>query len=202
MHETRKEHYEVPVASDEARVMIRKSLLSLGVVIVVAALTGWLLHDTLVSWGSAFVKQFGELGLFAIVVMIDSSPVPMTVEPLVALALKGGMDPLHVFALASTASMAAGMVGYTFGVFLRRFTDMAGRLRRWHPKVVGWVERKGAWGVVIAALTPIPYSLATWTSGILRVHPGHVFLATLVRIPKTGLYLLLILLGFGLDTTH
>jgi membrane protein YqaA with SNARE-associated domain len=189
--------YEVPVASAETRTLIRKTLGSLVAVVVVAALAGWLFHDALVVWGTRFVDAWGVMGLAVSVLLIDASPIPLTNEPVVALALKGGLAPVDIFVVTSLASCAAGLVGFGVGTLLRRTTDVAARVRRWNPLICDWIERRGAVAVAVAAIAPLPYALSTYTAGLMGVRLGPVALATLVRIPKTALYLLLLMIGFG-----
>ena len=42
---------------------------------------------------------------------------------------------------------------------------------------------------------PLPFALGTWSAGAMGVRARHAMLASLVRIPKTALYVLFILLG-------
>lgn len=179
--------------------LIRKAALSITLAVVAAAAAGWWLREPLEAWGRWFVETLGPLGLVISVLLTDCSPLPLTNEPLMMLALRGGMSAWEVFALTATASSAAGIVGYLFGRLLAN-TSAPARLRNWNPLLADWIARRGAWAVAIAAVSPLPYSLATWSCGMMRVPITHVGLAVLARLPKTGFYLMLILLGFDLVT--
>ena len=68
---------------------------------------------------------------------------------------------------------------------------------RFNPEAAAWIEARGAWGVAVAALLPIPYALATWTAGAMKVSLRDVMLASLLRVPKTAFYVALLAAGWG-----
>lgn len=181
-------------------VLLRKMAVGLLAMFVVAGLSGWLLREPLVSIGGWCVERFGVAGLFVATWVTDTSPLPLTNEPLMFLALGGGMGRWTIFAVVSAASVVGGASGYFFGRTLHRFTRIHDRLMNWSPDVVRWLEKNGGWGVAVAALTPIPYSLSTWTAGIIGTRFSVVMLAALLRIPKTAFYLLLLIAGWELGT--
>lgn len=184
----------------DARVLVRKMAIGLLAMFVVAGLSGLLLREPLVQIGGWCVTRFGIAGLFVATWVTDTSPLPLTNEPLMFLALGGGMGRWTIFAVVSAASVLGGASGYFFGRTLHRFTRVHERMTRWSPDVVSWLEKNGAWGVAVAALTPIPYSLSTWTAGIIGTRFSLVMLAALLRIPKTAFYLLLLIAGWELGT--
>ena len=184
----------------DARVLMRQMAIGLLVMFVVAGLSGLLLREPLVQIGGWCVTRFGIIGLFVATWVTDTSPLPLTNEPLMFLALGGGMGRWTIFAVVSAASVTGGASGYFFGRTLHRFTRVHERMMRWSPDVVAWLEKNGAWGVAVAALTPIPYSLSTWTAGVIGTRFSLVMLAALLRIPKTAFYLLLLIAGWELGT--
>lgn len=184
----------------DARVLARQMAIGLLMMFVVAALSGLLLREPLVQIGGWCVTRFGITGLFVATWVTDTSPLPLTNEPLMFLALGGGMGRWTIFAVVSAASVLGGASGYWFGRTLHRFTRVREHMTRWSPDVVAWLEKNGAWGVAVAALTPIPYSLSTWTAGIIGTRFSLVMLAALVRIPKTAFFLLLLIAGWELGT--
>ncbi len=180
--------------------LLRKMAAGLVAMFIVAGLSGWLLRDPLVQIGGWCVDRFGLFGLFASTWVTDTSPLPLTNEPLMFLALSGGMNRWTIFLVVSAASVLGGASGYFFGRTLHRVTPIREYMTRWSPEVVAWLEKNGGWGVAVAALTPIPYSLSTWTAGIIGTRFAVVMLAALLRIPKTAFYLLLLIAGWELGT--
>ena len=148
--------------------------------------------------GTAAVTQFGLLGLFIAILLIDSFPTPMSYAPLMLLAIQGGMPIWVVFIASSLASMSGGLIGYSIG----RMVGLPDRLETWleakHPDQFTLLKQHGAWGVAAVAALPLPFALGTWTAGAMKVRFGGVLLACLVRIPKTAFYIALIMGGLTL----
>lgn len=167
------------------------------VMMLVALVSGLLLRESLTAAGQWAIARFGLEGIFLGTIITDSSPLPLTNEPLMLLALSGGVSVWTVMWVVSLASICGGAVGYGFG----RSLASIGPLRNWvlhrSPELAAWMQERGAVAVGIAALLPIPYSLATWSAGLLGTPFWRVMAATLLRIPKTGFYLALIWLGWS-----
>ena len=180
------------------RRLIRKSFVGLVLILGVAGLTGVLFKEPLQAVGGAFIDNFGLAGLFAGVIVTDASPLPLTNEPLIFLARGAGVGAGVIFAIVSAASVTAGAVGYWSGrLFGGRFGLEAWMDRR-QPALAHYMRRYGAEGVAIAALLPIPFALSTWSAGVLGAPFWKVMIAALLRIPKTGFYVVLIVGGLSL----
>jgi membrane protein YqaA with SNARE-associated domain len=180
----------------DLRRLVRQMLIGLAVMMVVAGLSAWFLQAPLQAAGEWSMRTFGLTGLFVGTIITDSSPLPLTNEPLMFLAMTGGVNHWTIFWVVSAASVLGGAHGYFWGWLLGRRTRIRERMHAWSPEVVDWLERNGGWGVAVAALTPIPYSLSTWTAGIVGTPLRIVMAAALLRIPKTGFYLLILILGW------
>lgn len=178
--------------------LVRRGLVGLVVLLGVAGMTGWLLRDPVVEAGRWFVDALGPAGLFTAVTLVDASPVPMTNEPLVLLALGGGLGPWTIFAIVSGASVLAGFVGHVSGALVDRRLPIGDYVERKQPEAARWIRTRGAWGVAVAAVLPMPYALATWTAGAMGVPLRHVMLASLLRVPKTAFYVWLLTTGWRL----
>ncbi len=189
-----------PVVPDAAAGLWRRTVISLVSVLALAAVCGVVLREPLTIAGTWFVDTLGAFGVALGVLVTDTSPLPLTNEPVLMLALGGGMSVWTVFAVAATTSWLAGIVGYSLGRLLDATTSAQARFRRWQPAAADWIERRGAVGVAIAALLPIPFSLATWSAGMMRVRLSHVAIASLARIPKTAFYLGLMAAGWSAGT--
>ena len=98
--------------------LVERSLLiraALGVcaLFAVAVAAGFLLQDNLERAGAAFVEGFGSWGLALGVIISDASLMPLTNEPLMALAMEGGMSPLRVFLVTAAASVVPVRSSFT-----------------------------------------------------------------------------------------
>lgn len=162
--------------------------LGAALVLVLALASGVLLREPLQVWGAVFIERFGLVGLFVGVLVTDSSIVPLTNEPLVLLAIGGGVPPWTAVGLTAAASVCAGPIGWSCGRLLARHTRLGPWLARRHPQVTGFLTRYGARFVAVAAVLPFPFAVATWLSGASDVRLVHVLLASLLRVPKTLFY--------------
>jgi len=178
--------------------LIGKALIGLLGLLLFSYLCGVLLRDPIVIASKWAFAKFGLYGLFCGVIVTDASPLPMTNEPLMLLAVSAGIEPLTVFLTTSTGSITAGFIGYTCGRLFGRALGIGDWIHRKYPGFESFMLRYGAYGVAICALLPIPFALSTWSAGMARVQLWRVMLACLVRIPKTAFYLWLIVQGWGL----
>jgi len=182
------------------RALLYKMLGGIVGLLAVAAALAFLLEEPITSMASAFVDRFGMWGIAGGVVITDASPIPMTHEPILLIGVSAGIEPLTLWAVAGGASVFAGLVGYGCGALL----VSKSRLRAWlflkYPGFERFMERHGVKGVAVAALLPIPFALATWSAGMTRVGLGRVMLASLLRIPKTGFYMWLIVAGWAVGS--
>mmetsp|Transcript_49395 Transcript_49395/g.127471 ORF Transcript_49395/g.127471 Transcript_49395/m.127471 type:complete len:274 (-) Transcript_49395:109-930(-) len=140
------------------------------------------------------MERIGLPGLFLAVLLADGVPQPFTYVPLIFMAVKGDVAKSVVFTICAVASYCAALIGYGIGFYLRGHRcgiALFSRLREEHPYVPGIMQRKGAVGVFLAALLPMPLAIATWTAGSFRVDFRYFLVAAVGRIPKIALFLLL-----------
>ena len=139
------------------------------------------------AWAYA---RLGVPALVAILLVSDTftSPVP---PQLVLLVMAN--SPLHahwttVVPALALMSAAAGTTGYFLATRLghTRFGHlMVGRLREENRAVI---DRWGTLGLVLCALTPIPYSISCWAAGALHVRWRSFVWVPILRIPRFVLY--------------
>ena len=137
-------------------------------------------------------------GAIALTLLVDASPLPLTNEPLMVLAIGADVGLWAIFGVMSAGSTLAGVVGWIGGRIIGQHTAPGRWLMLRYPAVQLFLVRWGALGVAIAALTPIPFGLTAWAAGMARVPFWKVALASVARVPKTGFYLWLIAQGWAL----
>jgi len=180
--------------------LILKTVIGLAALVGISYLCGVVLREPIEFAGQQALDRFGYIGLACGAIFTDSSPLPMTNEPLVMLAVGAGRPGNEVFAVVSAASVCAGLVGHTAGRTVGNHTALGGWIRRRYPGFERFMVRYGAYGVAVCALLPIPFALSTWSAGMMRVALWKVALASLVRIPKTAFYVWLIVQGWTAGT--
>ena len=130
-----------------------------------------------VLWVQAFVEAYGLGGAF-IIAVFESFIFPVPTATIIAPFTALGVDPLLITLVATTGSLVGAVIGYALGMKLGR--PAAERLFRKHiPKVERWYDRWGAWAVLIAAFSPIPFKVFTWTSGMFELDFRKFMLASL-----------------------
>ena len=139
-----------------------------------------LLH-ALSDWTLGFAESEWALVLLALVAFSESVFFPIPPDPLM-LAI-GVADPpmaLWAAALATAASVVGGVVGHYLGrrvgrPLLYRFVseDKVARAE-------ALFERYGAWAILAAAITPIPYKVFTILAGVMNLPMRPFLLASVI----------------------
>ncbi|MEE2829795.1 MAG: hypothetical protein VX498_11460, partial [Myxococcota bacterium] len=149
--------------------LLRKTILGILGLLALAALCGWLFKDPIVALSDAFINHFGLWGIFLGVLITDTSPLPMTHEPIVLLGIGAGVPWTALLPVVAGASVLAGPLGWACGRFFVADSRFASWLERRHPRLTGFMKNHGIKAVAVAALLPIPFALATWTAGMMRL---------------------------------
>ena len=133
-------------------------------------------------------------------IVIETFPTPIGAAIPMYIAIQGGHSPWIIGLLTSATSIASGHLGYWLGHTVG-FPEKYERLiqTKW-PSLYASFRERGAVGVAIASMLPIPLSFLTWTSGALRINYVGFSLAMLTRLPKQMLYVLSIIGGISLTT--
>mmetsp|Transcript_24814 Transcript_24814/g.52855 ORF Transcript_24814/g.52855 Transcript_24814/m.52855 type:complete len:261 (-) Transcript_24814:56-838(-) len=140
------------------------------------------------------MKHIGIPGLFFCVFLADGLPQPFTYVPLIFMAVQGDVPKPEVFTVCAGASYVAAVSGYAIGLSLRSIScgdSFFQKLNQDHPQVPLLMHQKGAFGVALAALLPVPLAMATWTAGSFRIDFKRFLLAACCRWPKILVFVLL-----------
>jgi len=136
------------------------------------------MFESILGFSEWFAQTYGLVGTFVISLLesfIFPVPTATIITPLTVL----GIDPLIITVIATSGSVIGALIGYTLGVHLGR--PVAERLfRKYIPKTERWFEKWGAWTVLIAAFSPIPFKVFTWTAGIFRLDLKKFILACVI----------------------
>lgn len=144
-------------------------LISLGAAIVtltlVFAAVGYFFREPLLAFAAGFVARLGGPGVAIGFYVPDAFTIPLPNDAFSALGLAGGLGFAEVAAWSTLGSVLGGSTGFLIG---RRLSQT-----RWYRRVMAergvevqrLIDRYGGVGVAIAALTPLPYSLASWAAG-------------------------------------
>jgi uncharacterized membrane protein YdjX (TVP38/TMEM64 family) len=179
------------VALRRALVRLLAGLLAL--VLGVGLLGVWF-EESLRVWTLAVYAAVGAPGLVAVFFVTDAfvSPVPPQVV-LYVIAHSPLADAwVPVITGFALLSACAGTLAFLLARRLgeSRFAHFA--LRRFRARHANRIERWGALGAIVCALSPLPYSLTCWAAGALHL-PWRTFLwIPALRIPRVFAYYVVI----------
>ncbi|MGH9879618.1 MAG: YqaA family protein, partial [Nitrososphaerales archaeon] len=132
------------------------------------------------EWGKDIFLPLGETGLF-IIAFVESSvfPIPPDIV-LIPLVLFTPSLGLYYASVSTIGSVLGGIAGYYIGLKggrpLARKLFSESKIKR----VESYFEKYGAWAVLIAAFTPIPYKVFTIASGIVRLDLKRFTIASVI----------------------
>jgi len=156
----------------------------------------WLWREELIGLGELFVERLGLVGLFIGFFLPDALPIPLPHDVFSGLCLIGGVSFPVIVAVASTASLCGGSIGFHIGRKLSHTPWFERIMVRHGADAHALVQRYGGPAVAIGALTPLPYFIVCWAAGALEMSYRRFIVWSLLRIPRVAIYLWLVQLGF------
>ncbi len=127
-------------------------------------------------------QRAGLPGVFIFVWFVDTFIVPASLDLVFPVTLR--WSPIPLLSVMSAASVLGGICGYWIGRNLYRLRFVQRTVAGYRRRAEHIIERFGVWGVVLAGLTPIPFSTVSWIAGMVRMPVGLYALAALSRIPR------------------
>jgi membrane protein YqaA with SNARE-associated domain len=165
---------------------------SIAVLVIVVYFSKNYLETELELLGKLFVEKFGLIGMFISVYLNDTLIVPMTPDVILSLLIIDGRHQVIGLALISIASVLGGLSGYKIGHKLNSLRLFQKLVHNYQEKGEALFRRFGVWAVVIAGLTPVPFSTICWLAGMFHMDWYKFSLATLSRIPRMIIWYFLI----------
>jgi membrane protein YqaA with SNARE-associated domain len=195
-----KEAIPAPPAADplpklDIRKVTWQATLAIFVVLGALVLAGKFLWEPVHALAHLFVEHLGGLGVAVGFFLPDGFNVPMPVDIFSTLGWLGGLGFWWVVFCASIGSLSGGCCGFWIGRKLRHTRWFKRLMQGRGAEVHGLVVHYGGQALAIAALTPIPYSIACWSCGALDMRFKRFCLISLLRIPRVAGYLWLIQIG-------
>lgn len=138
------------------------------------------MFEGLLAWAQWFIINYGFMGVFT-VAFFESFVFPVPTAAIILPATALGMDPFMVTIIATIGSVTGAVVGYYLGFYLGHPAAEKIIRKKKHIKgVEKWFDRYGAWAVLIAAFTPIPFKVFTWFGGIFRMELKKFLIAAII----------------------
>lgn len=131
-----------------------------------------------------FFQHFGLIGLI-IVSFTESFISPIIPDLiLIPMALSAPEKAIYYSAIATTASVLGGLIGYIMG---RRFGLPL--VKKYMPDkysetIRHWVTNYGVWAVLLASLAPIPYKFVSISAGVFKLNMTLFIIASILGRAK------------------
>jgi membrane protein YqaA with SNARE-associated domain len=146
----------------------------------------WAVHRRLYDWILGFAGHKHSTTALAALSFAESSFFPIPPDVLLMPLCLGNRRKAFFFAFICTvASVLGGIAGYMIGVW---GMELIGKplLNLYDPqrdvwnRVEFWYNAYGFWGVLIAAITPIPYKVFTIASGAMHFGLASFIIASTI----------------------
>lgn len=190
----------VPLVSDDEPMLRPRRLLlsSAGFVVLLfcaVGAIGYWLRTPLEALSTIFIDALGGPGVALGYFIPDAFTIPFPNDTFGLFGLAGGLSFWEVVAWGTFGSVLGGIVGWFIGRSLRR-TRWIGRLMGARgQRIEQLVRQNGTWVVFVAAVSPLPYSLAAWAAGGVGMPLSTFVLVSLTRVFRVAGALYLIQLG-------
>jgi membrane protein YqaA with SNARE-associated domain len=171
--------------------------LGIGAFVALVSVAAYFARAELESFGRAFVQQFGLAGMFLGTFLADAFSFPIPPQFYMLIAISAGQSQLAAMVVICAASMSAGYVGSLLAGRLARVRLFARRIEASRAKVDRLIERYGYWAIVVGSITPIPFSVLCYLSGLYRIPAKHLGVLILTRVPRLLVFYMLIRAGWG-----
>jgi membrane protein YqaA with SNARE-associated domain len=176
----------------DIRRIVRLTLISVLLLMVALGIVAYAFAEPLKALSVDFVDTLRGPGVALGFLLPDGFTIPLPNDAFTVLGLAGGMGFWEVVAWGFLGSIAGGCIGFTIGRLLQRTRWFSAVMVTRGAEVQGLVDRYGAIALAIAALTPIPYSLACWACGAGGMAFWRFLLVSQLRIFRVAGYLYLI----------
>ena len=172
--------------------ILKTTVLGIALLIVAMIVVTYAFRNQILALGKDFVDLLGPVGVALGWFLPDALTLPIPADAIKMLAMTGGMDFWTIVIFAGGGSVIGGCIGFQIGRYVANWRSFKQFMDRRGGEVNRLMRRYGPLALMIAVLTPVPYSIACWGSGALNMRFKTFFLISLLRIPRVAFYLLLI----------
>ena len=179
-----------PFEDEEFRSHVKGAIISIVLLTIVLIGCGIMFEPELKAIGQMTYEVMGVPGLSLLIFLGDSiiTPIPPDIALMVVQQSDLAKDPTWIVTWLGVCSVCAGFLGWFLGhklhdtqfpkkIFGDKLENAERLMKKFGPLAVG-----------IGAMTPIPYSVTTWTAGMFDLPAKKMIIPTLLRIPRLWLY--------------
>ena len=177
-------------------VILKTGYITIAIIIVFGVL-GYLFKPELESAGTWVVGTFGIWGIAIGCLMTDLFTLPIPPDAYLLAGVAAHSPPWIVILAATVGSMLGGIGSYFIGRYFgnRRFAQRL--VAPFRAKGTDYINKFGTGAVILAALTPLPFSILCILSGMMGMSFHRLLFASTFRLPRMAMFFLLIEFGFN-----
>jgi membrane protein YqaA with SNARE-associated domain len=157
-----------------------------------------LFREPLRALGETFVHRFGLPGIFLGTFVADAFTFPIPPQFYLLTVITSGRAPAAPVLAVLLASVLAGLTGYLLAGRLAGVGAFRRLLERTRERVEGIFRRWGPWAILIAGLSPLPFSGLCYAAGFYRMSPRLFALFLALRVPRLLVYYAALRAGWSL----
>ena len=181
----------------EIRSIIIKTGYITVLIIIIFGVLGYLLKPELESAGTWVVSTFGIWGIAIGCLMTDLLTLPIPPDAYLLAGVAAHTEPWIVITAASIGSMIGGIGSYFIGRFFGNRSFAERIVAPFRAKGTDYINKFGTGAVILAALTPLPFSILCILSGMMGMSFSRLLFASTFRFPRMAMFFLLIEFGFN-----
>lgn len=189
-----------PAEVDEApsiRTLLVQGFFTALAVVVCVVLIAVLAREPAVAASDWIVEKMGLWGIAIAVILADTFTFPVPPDAYLLAAVASNSDKIPILLVISLSSIVAGNLAYLVGPLLQNVPILGKRIEKFRHKGELLFKKWGLWTVVIAALTPVPFSVVCWFAGIYKMPYRPFFIGTLARFLRFVLVYYLFVFGWA-----
>lgn len=155
--------------------------------------------DILIEFAKGMLESYGYIAIF-VFTTAEQFIWPIPADLFLGLGTGMGLNFNIILILMLVGALGGSTIGYLLGKYLGHPVLIWLFSKKKIDYAEGYIKKYGMWGVIVAALTPIPFKLVTWSAGAFEMPFGRFFLGVIIgRIPR---YLLTAYVGAWLYKTQ
>lgn len=136
------------------------------------------------EFAKAVIMSHGYTGIF-ILTTIEQFIFPIPADIFITMGTSMGLSFKRILWIISFAALFGSLIGYFLGKYIGHpiIKWLVGEKKLKHGE--DFIKKWGVWGVILAGLTPLPFKIITWTSGIFEMPLKKYIPAVMIgRIPR------------------
>ncbi|WP_061245035.1 YqaA family protein [Leptospira noguchii] len=179
------------------RKLFRQTLVGIVILVLGVVFLARVFPEPVLVVSQKFIEITGVFGVGIGIMLADSLHVFIPPDVFLMLAVVGKLNSILVIVSASVGSLIGGTVSYLTGrILLPKMERISTFVKRHEQKLEHYLHRYGFWAVVLAALTPLPYSWVSLAAGTMKMKYSLFFKGCLFRIPRFIVFYYLIQFGW------